>query len=159
MKGLPALACAALVALGAGCASLPLGLEAPAVSVADIGYLGGNLFEQRFALSLRITNPNRMVLEIEGASFTVDVNGKQFARGVSDQPFSLPALGETVVELPATSSLHQLVEQFSSPGAAKGLEYRISGKLLLGGYGALPFRREGRIGMPGPLPAPERGRF
>ena len=146
--------------LAAGCASVPFGLEAPDVSVADVSFRGGNVFEQRIGLALRILNPNTRALEIEGVSFTVDVNRLQFARGVSDSPFTVPALGEKVVELSAVTSLHDVLRQIGAAGTARGLDYEISGRLQLGGYGALPFRKAGRIGLPDAPPArPPATRF
>lgn len=130
------------------CASVPYGIEPPEVSLADVSFKGGNLFEQRIGLALRITNPNRRALDVEGASFTVELNGKQFARGVSDQPFVVPALGERVVDVSAVTTLHEVLRQIGVAGSATGIEYAIAGKLMLGGYGALPFKRSGRIGLP-----------
>lgn len=144
----------AALAVLAGCASVPYGLEAPAVSLADVRFEGGNLFEQRIGLALRITNPNRRALAIEGLNFTVELNGLQFARGVSDRAFTLPALGESVAEVSAVTTLHEVLRQIGVAGSAKGIEYNISGRLLLDGLGALPFKRSGRIGMPDAAPPP-----
>ena len=82
-----------LTALG-GCAGLRLGMQKPEVTVANIRLLDGNLFEQRFVLTLRITNPNRVEIPIEGLSFDLDLNEQPFAKGVSNRALVVPRLGE-----------------------------------------------------------------
>lgn len=155
-----ALAVVAGVLAVTGCNGLPVGLERPAVTLADVRYVGGTLFEQHFEFDVRIRNPNAQPLEVEGTSFTIDLNGRQFARGVSDQAFSVPARGERVVTLPALSTLNQVIGQIANPGAAQGLGYALNGELALGGYGPLPFAGSGRVGQPGAATSgTERGRF
>lgn len=143
-RGVVAVAAMVLV----GCAGIPLGFEAPRVNLSDLHFVSGTLFEQRLALALRITNPNQRSIEIEGVRFTVDVNGRQFARGLSDTAFTLRPLGDTVVEVPVVTSLHEILAQIGRRHDPRGFEYRISGKLLLGGFGSLPFVREGRVVLP-----------
>ncbi len=137
----------ATVALGlAGCASLPMDLTPPNVSLADVRYLGGTVFEHRFEFDLRIANPNASPLEVEGTSFTIDLNGRQFARGISDKAFTVPAHAERLVGLPAVATLNRLIGQIANPGAAQGVSYRLEGHLVVGGYGTLPFSRTGQVG-------------
>ncbi|MCB1917752.1 MAG: LEA type 2 family protein [Rhodocyclaceae bacterium] len=143
----------------AACASLPIGLDAPDVNLVDIRVVGGTLFEQRFELDLRVINPNRRPLDVEGVSFTVELNGRRFARGVSDQAFVVAALAEQVVTVPATTTLTQMLDQIGAPGSSRGLGYRIEGQVALGGFGALPFSSEGRVGIDAPAAPAERGRF
>ncbi|MCB1956016.1 MAG: LEA type 2 family protein [Rhodocyclaceae bacterium] len=159
MSRVRALAMVAALAAGA-CSSLPVGLTPPEVALSDVRYLGGSLLEQRFEFELRISNPNRQPLEIEGTSFTVDLNGRQFARGVSDQAFTIPGYAERRIGLPAVATLNSLIGQIANPGAATGLDYAIEGHVHVGGYGTLPFARKGRVGLPDAEQAPPpRGRF
>ena len=152
--------CAALLIWAvAGCGSVPYDVTAPAVSLADVGILGTNQYSQPIALALRISNPNPQALEIEGAHFTVAVNGRQFARSHSDQPFTLPPQSDMLVEFSAESTLREVLREIDIGGSAGGLHYEVSGELLLGGYGALPFHREGRIGSRLALPAQRQAYF
>ena len=143
----------------AACGTVPIGLEAPDVNLVDVRYAGGTLFEQRFELDLRVINPNRRELDVEGVSFTVELNGRRFARGVSDQAFVVAALGERVVTVPTTTTLPRMLDQLASPGGARGLGYRVEGHVALGGFGSLPFASEGRVGLDGPAAPVERGSF
>ena len=75
------------------------------MSLSDLSLQGGGLFEQRIGLVLRVVNPNRRELAIDGMSFELELNGKKFARGVSDRSLSIPGLGEAPVDVSAVTSL------------------------------------------------------
>ena len=142
----------------AGCAGLPVNTEAPRVTLVDMQVTDMRLFEQRYALTLRVQNPNPFDLDVVGLDFRLSLNGESFADGVSNQPVRVPAYGEVVTEVEVSSSLLSIFEQFRrlSEGQAGALSYRIDGSVALGeGWMRLPFERAGTIG--GPLRAPRHG--
>lgn len=143
----------AAVALAlAGCAGLPIGLEAPKVSLADITLTGGGLVEQRFRLTLRMHNPNDRDIAIEGLTFAVELNGAEFAQGASNRPVVLGRLSDTLVEVEGVSNLSILLKQARrfKPGAEgrETLPYQLHGKLVGGPFGDVPFDRKGEIALP-----------
>ena len=130
----------------AGCAGSRLRPLKPEVSVADIRLVEGTLLEQRFLVTLRVSNPNRFNIPVEGLSFTLDLNGQPFARGVGNKPVIIPQLGEALVEVSATAGLAGLLRQFK--GLAKGgekLNYRLKGRLVTGSHGDLDFDKSGEV--------------
>lgn len=133
----------------AGCASLQQ-LQPPHVTVADIDLLDATLLEQRFALKLRVQNPNDADIAIRGLSVDVEVNGQHFARGVSDQAVTLPRFGEALMEVNAVSDLGSLWRQIMAlrKGGHEGLEYRIAGRLAMGTLGDVPFESRGELKLP-----------
>ncbi|RTL35344.1 MAG: hypothetical protein EKK49_07530 [Rhodocyclaceae bacterium] len=150
-----------------GCAGLSLGLKKPDVKVAGIRLLDAGLFEQRFIVSLRITNPNNAEIPIEGLNFNVDINGQPFAHGVSNQPVVVPRLGEAVLEVTATTGLDKLLRQFGELGRGRDrVDYRIRGRLVTGNLGGFDFDKSGEVAFPkilggsnGPKtePTPDKG--
>jgi len=142
--------CLGVASLLSACAGLPFGLEAPEVMISDVRLLDVGLLEQRFGLSLRLLNPNDRDIAIEGLRFTVEINGKTFARGVSAQSVTLPRLGEAVIEVSAVSALTDVIRQWSVLSKGREvLDYRIYGSLLTGAMpGTLPFDRVGSIELP-----------
>lgn len=136
-----------LALLMTGCSGL-LGMEKPEVSVASIRPLDGNLLEQRFVMGLRVINPNRREIPVEGLTFTMDVNGEPFAKGVSNRPTVIPALGEGIVEVTATTGLKGLLRQFGAllKGRDK-LDYRIRGRLLITDLGGFDFDKSGELDL------------
>lgn len=133
-----------------GCATLPGSLTPPEVTLADLRLIDVGLFEQRFGLSLRVLNPNEVDIPVEGLSFTLELNGTDFASGVSNESVTIPRLGEALVDVQAVSSLTGLLHQLRRLSQGEqGIEYRIYGKLVTGGLlGSVPFDRRGEIEWP-----------
>lgn len=138
----------AAVALAlAGCAGLPMNMQPPEVSVADLRLLDVGLFEQRFGLRLRVLNPNDAELPIDGLSFAIELNGKPFAKGVSNQTLTVPRLSEAMLDVEAVSSLTGLLRQFGAMAKRQDrIDYRIHGTLYTGRlFGGVPFDQRGEV--------------
>lgn len=132
----------------AGCAGLPLGLDKPEVAIAGIRLLDGNLFEQRFVLTLRITNPNRVDIPIEGLSFDLDLNEQPFAKGVSNRALVVPRLGEATMEVTVSTGLNAWLKQFGELGKGRDkADYRVRGRLVTGSLGGFDFDRRGQLDL------------
>ncbi|MCK6395895.1 LEA type 2 family protein [Zoogloea sp.] len=137
-----------LTVLG-GCAGFQFGMQKPEVTVVDIRPLDATLLEQRFVLSLRVTNPNSVEIPIEGLTFRLDLSGQQFATGVSNRPVVIPRLGEGIVEVTATTSLPRLLRQFRELAKMRDkVEYRLRGRLVTGNFGGFDFDQTGEVGLP-----------
>lgn len=136
------------MAVVAGCVSLQL--QPPHVTVSDIDLVDATLLEQRFALTLRVQNPNDADISISGLDFDVQINGRHFARGVSDRAVTLPRFGEAVLEVDAVSDLASVLRQLMELGkdGRPGLEYRVSGRLATRSLGSVPFESRGELTLP-----------
>lgn len=139
-----------MVALVTGCVHLAGIKQNPDISLTGIELVELGLLEQRFNLKLRIQNPNDAALPINGMTFEIELNGATFAKGLSDKVVIVPRLGETVMEVKATSTLgmvwKQLVE--SQKSNRDKVDYRLSGRLFLQGLGSIPFEQKGNVSMP-----------
>ncbi|MDX5333167.1 MAG: LEA type 2 family protein [Gammaproteobacteria bacterium] len=141
-----------VLALLSGCAYLPSGTEPPRVHLVGLQLTQVDVFEQRYRLKLRIQNPNDFALNIRGLDFRVEVNGEQFAEGVSSQTLAVPGFGEALTEVEVSSSLWSLARQFRDrTGAPEGIAYRLHGRVSLEGV-ALPvgFESTGEFGFAEP---------
>jgi LEA14-like dessication related protein len=146
MKSLLALLTALLLA---GCVTPPPALEAPNVSLSDIRLLDVSLFEQRFALKLRVQNPNPVELPVTGMNIRLDINDVELGRGVSNQAATVPAYGETLFDINLVSNVARLIDQIRALEGGKGesLRYRLSGGVSVANrLGKLPFDYQGEIG-------------
>jgi len=76
-------AAVALAMTAAGCATVDS--EALRVSVASISVSNASLLEQRYLLRVRLQNPSGQELKLDGLVYDLSLNGRLFARGVSDQ--------------------------------------------------------------------------
>jgi len=122
------------------------------VSVAGIEPLPGQGLEARFAVQLRIQNPNDKPLNFDGISLDMDLAGKSFASGVSDQSGSVPRFGEIVIAVPVTVPALAMVRQ--AIGLARGeraskIDYEVRGRL-----GGAVFETLGNIPLPAGLAEP-----
>src|SRR5215471_19059585 len=85
----------------AACATMP-GRDPLQVTVADIESLPGEDLELRMMVKLRVQNPNDTPVEYNGVYVKLEVLGKTFATGVSDERGSIPRYGESVISVPVT---------------------------------------------------------
>lgn len=125
-----------------GCASWLINGELPEVLVANVTPLDSTPFEQRLKVDLRVRNPNDFDLQVTGMDFRLDLNGKRFARGLSNREFTVPRLGETVASLETTTSTMDVVRQVLGLRSTQELTYGITG-LLHRKEGKLPFDNSG----------------
>ncbi len=134
----------------AACSGLPGVVEPPSVSVAGIGLASPGLFEQELRLDLRVKNPNRFSLDIEGVRFDLALAGAEFAEGFTRAGFELPALGEAIVPVTISVPTNRLIERAMTFGFGQSLDYRLSGEVLLAHRfaPAIPFTREGELALP-----------
>lgn len=129
-----------------GCAALTQRLEAPYVSLAGLELKQMGVFEQRYELTLRIQNPNAVALPIAGMNYELHLNGKSFARGVSNELVDLPAHGEALARVDVTSNFVGLLDHLKRLGQQGDprLAYKVEGSVSLAHRMlALPFRHEG----------------
>lgn len=134
------------VLLLAGCAGLG-NLEKPQVSLAGLALDDFNLFEQRFRVTLRVTNPNDRSVTVDGVDFDLALNGEHFASGIGRDQVTLPRLGDALVTLKMTTNLSSLWKQIRTlQSTKKPLAYRMSGKLHAPWVpGGIPFDRKGEL--------------
>lgn len=131
---------AALVLWLSGCATQ----DAPAldVALANVSLIDVQPLEQRFLLTLRFTNRTGRDVAVDGLTYRLDINGREFASGVSSQAFTVPRYGETRIDATATSSLsgvlaqiEELQKRAASPAGAAPLSYRLTGRASTGYFG------------------------
>lgn len=147
-----------LVLAVAACTSVE-DAQPPEVSLADIKLLPGGLFEQKFQLDLRVTNPNNFDLPLEGLSFKLALNDRPFAQGASNESVTVPRLGEARIPVVASTTVLDIMQQVLSLGRSAELTYRLEGLAYLKGLTrrSVPYVRDGKLRLlPGPSDAEQR---
>mgnify|MGYP001814437141 FL=1 len=145
----------ACVLVAVSCASMGRDLETPRFSVLGIAVDEIGLFEQRFEVRLRVQNPNDIALPVKGLNLELDIQGEEFARGVSAERFEVPAFGETEFTMRVSTNLVRSATQLSTlfaPGTDE-VDYSVDGKVSidLPFMGSVPFDAEGSVRL---TPAP-----
>lgn len=134
-----------LAAMAAGCASIES--EALRVNLAGISVVEASLLEQRYLLRVRLQNPSDRVLELDGFVYDLTLNGRQFARGVSDQSVVVPRFGEQLIELVASGSTGGVIRQVLDLSSRKQVDYRLAGRANAAGA-RIYFDGQGDIPIP-----------
>jgi len=145
------LACGVL--LFGGCASLqhPKPID---VILAGVEPLQSQGMELRMLVKLRIQNPNDLPLDFNGVSVQMDVQGKRFATGVSDTVGSVPRFGETIVSVPVSISVFNIVRQAMDVVTEEyrgKLEYDMTGRLAGPTFNSVHFNSKGEFTLPAEL--------
>ncbi|MGH1359460.1 MAG: LEA type 2 family protein [Burkholderiaceae bacterium] len=148
----------AVAVLLSGCASFQ-GRDAPIVRVVSLQPLPGEGLELRFALKLRVQNPDGRPIAYNGVAVKLAVDGYGLASGVDDQQGVVPRYGESVLTVPVTVSpfaaLRQLFARLerrsgpepASPGQVAAVQYKLTGKLGADdGFNAVRFEASGSFG-------------
>jgi LEA14-like dessication related protein len=125
---LPFLILLALVACASG-----MSLQQPDIRLSNITPLKMTLFEQSYDIGMKIQNPNNVDLSVSGMNYKIVLNEHDFAKGVSDEDFVVPALGETTVHVSIGSnpiSWMRMLKQLNS-NEINEFSYSLSGTLFL----------------------------
>jgi LEA14-like dessication related protein len=136
------------VFLLAGCAHLRGTADTPRVNIAGLTPKEMKLFEQVFAMELRVMNPGDKELVVNGLAFNVEVNGQAFARGVSNESFRVGPFASQVVQVEAVTTLGSLLRQIvqAQKGEVPGFTYRLKGYFNSGPSASrIPFDETGEF--------------
>ncbi len=118
------------------CATIPSDFRQPGVSVLSVTPRLGQGIAPEFDIVLRVTNPNRRALALEGLTYTIDLAGYPVVDGVASDLPRIEAYGEAEVGLTARADLFRglglLADLMRHP--EKPLDYEFSAEIDLGGF-------------------------
>lgn len=146
-----------LAAILSGCATLP-GIDTPNVRVVGLEPLPSEGLEVRFALKLRVQNPNQSALQYDGFAVNLDLGGRGLASGVSNAIGEIPRFSDAVLTVPVSISAFSVFRQLwalredsqNADGALKQpIAYRLTGKLGApkGSFRATRFSDKGELDL------------
>ena len=102
---LPTLLLCLLALLISGCATLPRDFIEPTVSLVAVKPRNAEGLSPEFDVVLRIANPNRKRLEIEGLSYRIRLDRSEVIDGVASDLSPIAAYGESEVTVRARANL------------------------------------------------------
>jgi LEA14-like dessication related protein len=138
------------------CASMSPNYEEPVVSLT---YFRPAESGSGFDVGLKVLNPNREPLELQGVVYTIRVQGQDVIKGVGKGYAPIEGYGEGDIELSAAPNLiagirllSELMNQASSAEAASALDFEFEAKLDVGGlYPRIKVQESGSFKL-GPQP-------
>ena len=132
-----------------GCSLFVPRLEPPRLSVVNVEFQKGALWQQRLRVRMHVDNPNDRVLPIKGITYTLDVNGQEFAHGESAASFVVPALGQAEFDMNMTANMAGTLLSLLSHGSDASVEYHLAGRIALseGLLRSIPFDQHGNFSL------------
>ncbi len=119
-----------------GCASMQPDLDPPTVTVDSFKAVPGSTGGLNFEVGLRVVNPNRQDLELEGVAYTISLEGREVVTGVGKDLPIVKGYDEATLTLTAAvsmlASLRLLGSLMDEP--KDSLNYEINTKLDLGTF-------------------------
>jgi LEA14-like dessication related protein len=122
------------------------------INVVGIEPLASQDLEVRFAVKLRLQNPNETAIDYNGVALDLEVNGRTLATGVSDQTGSIPRFSEAILSVPVSISAFTVLRQtlgLSQTQRLDNLPYVLKGKLAGGLFGTMRFVDRGTLDLRG----------
>ena len=126
--------------------------QAPNVTPTAVELMDVALDQQRFKVALHVENPNDRALPIKWVHASLQVEGVEVGQGEINEPFNLPAHGETDVNMVVKTNIAKSVPDLLLRIASRGQlpTYRVSGTVnpditLLP---PIPFSKSGQIELP-----------
>ncbi|HBX56285.1 MAG TPA: water stress/hypersensitive response domain-containing protein [Pseudomonas sp.] len=126
------------------------------IDLVGLDPLPGEGLEVRFAVKLRVQNPNENAITYNGIALQLEINDQPLASGVSDQSGQVPRFGEAVISVPMSISAYSALRQAwgaSGYKAGQDLPYTLRGKLAGGLFGTTRFTDAGTLNWPEPTTA------
>ncbi|AVO59024.1 LEA/WHy family protein [Pseudomonas chlororaphis] len=121
------------------------------INVVGIEPLPSQDLEVRFAIKLRLQNPNETAINYNGVALDLEVNGQPLATGVSNQTGSIGRFSEGVLVVPVSVSAFAVLRQtlgLSQTQSLDDLPYVLRGKLAGGPFGTMRFVEKGQLSLP-----------
>jgi LEA14-like dessication related protein len=142
MRSVPLLLLAVVLS---GCALFVPKLETPRLSIVDLQVRKATLIEQQLQVRVRVENPNDRSLPVKGLSYTIYLGGQEFATGVSDASFVVPALGTAEFNMDVTANAAGAIFAILGKPGGQGIDYRMQGRVELshGWLRSIPFEQSG----------------
>lgn len=122
--------------------------SAPKIKLVNIQPEEMGLFDQHYRVELRVINRSPRPLQVRGISFSLELNGRDFADGVSNHEVVIPGLSSAKIQAELSSSLFGVLNQVMemTNRGEPGFRYRIAGTLYLrGATFGIPFDSEDEL--------------
>src|SRR3954469_1529726 len=132
----------------AGCATTHF--EPPQLTVMSMQVQTADLFSQRMLVHMRVVNPNGRALPVKSINYRIEVGGADFAEGMADKPFVVPAMGEAEFDVQVTANLaNALTQLLGRKGSRDTIDYRLVGSVALssGILRRIPFDERGSVNL------------
>ena len=138
------------VLLLSGCATNRADFDPPTVTVQSFRAVPGDGVAPAFEIGLRVVNPNRDALKIEGLAYTIALEGRPLIAGVGKDLPAISGYSEEIITVSANASLYESLQLLGELAAEprEKLRYDLETKLDVGVfYPAIRVSQSGEIAL------------
>lgn len=132
------------------CASMPSDFQQPAFSIMNIELRNSSGLSPEFEVTLRITNPNRVSLDIVGMSYDIFLEGNKVISGVSNDFPKIEPYGEDTVSVKSQISLVGSINLLRDLARRNNdlIRYEFNARLDIGShYQIIPIAKSGNFSL------------
>lgn len=124
-------------------------VDEPRIALQNVRIQKAEGLVQHLQVDLLVSNPNDFDIPLTGLDFTLAINGKEFASGLSNRRVTIPRLADAVVPVEVTVSLVSLFQVLQAARGARSLDYAIAGNIHLDHVmlRTVPFDKTGSLAM------------
>lgn len=128
-----------------GCTLFVPKFQTPNLTIVGVEVRRANLLEQQLRVRVRVENPNDRSLPVKGLSYSLYLEGQEFATGVSDASFVVPALGSVEFNMDVSANAAGALFTILRSPPGQGIEYHLQGRVELsqGWVRSIPFQQSG----------------
>ena len=149
-KRLAGLLCLLAASLLLSCATLDPDYEQPTVTLSSFRALPSEGMVPAFEIGLRIINPNRQALKLDGVVYTIAIEGHELVKGVGKGFPVIEAYSEETITLTASANLLAGIRFIGDMMQSSGepLNYEFEAKLDTGGlFPSIRVRERGEFNL------------
>ena len=142
--------CLLAASLLLSCAALDPNYEHPTVTLSSFRALPSEGMVPAFEIGLRIINPNRQALKLEGVVYTIAIEGHELVKGVGKGFPVIEGYSEGTITLTASANLLAGIRFIGDMMQSSGesLDYEFEAKLDTGGlYPSIRVRERGAFNL------------
>lgn len=126
------------------CSLLQNAVHKPQVKLDKVRVTEPSLRDAVLMFDLKVSNPNKIAIKVDGIDYKLVLNGKQFAEGVYDKVTELPAEKTVNVSLPVKVEFNRVFDGLMGALQKPESKYTLEGNARLGVLN-IPFSKDGSI--------------
>jgi len=105
-----------IVGLLQSCAQLSelANVSKPSLSVVDMNITGLTLQDIELTADIEIINPNNVRIDLSSYSYALDINERNFVKGLDESGMNIDAKNRSIIQVPVTLTYSELLQTFQS---------------------------------------------
>ena len=141
------------VLLASPSCATPDKVQPPSIDIASFRLESAVLLSQEFALDIKLGYSNDLAIPLAGLAFELEVNGRPFPEGLSNNSVTVPRLAYANTQVTGTTNTLSLLRQIVAVGTKDKIDYRLFGTARVGRLGqnySVPYDKKSSLSL---LPA------